>query len=52
MSLPRATRLETLLVRVPEDAVDVYEQALRSVCGIVGFFRDEASGLWQVEGVK
>jgi ribosomal protein L11 methyltransferase len=39
-------------VRVPEDAVDVYEQALRSVCGIVGFFRDEASGLWQVEGVK
>jgi ribosomal protein L11 methyltransferase len=30
----------------------VYEQALRSVCGTVGFFRDEPSGLWKIEGVK
>jgi ribosomal protein L11 methyltransferase len=48
----RATRLETLSLKIPEAAVAVYEQALRTVCGTVGFFRDEASGLWQVEGVK
>lgn len=52
MSLSRATRLETISVRVPEASVAIYEQALRSVCGTVGFFRDEASDLWQVEGVK
>jgi ribosomal protein L11 methyltransferase len=52
MSVLWATRLETVSVQVPESAVDVYEQALRSVCGTVGFFRDEPSGLWQIEGVK
>jgi ribosomal protein L11 methyltransferase len=47
-----ATRLETIAVDVPEEAVEAYEAALRTACGTVGFFRDEASGLWRVEGVK
>jgi ribosomal protein L11 methyltransferase len=47
-----ATRLETVAVDVPEEAVEAYEAALRTACGTVGFFRDEATGLWRVEGVK
>ncbi len=47
-----ATRLETVWVEVPEAAVGAYEAALRSACTTVGFFRDEASGRWRVEGVK
>jgi ribosomal protein L11 methyltransferase len=47
-----ATRLETVAVEVPEAAVPAYEAALRTACATVGFFRDEASGTWRVEGVK
>jgi ribosomal protein L11 methyltransferase len=47
-----ATRLETIAVEVPEEAVGAYEAALQTACGTVGFFRDEDSGLWRVEGVK
>ena len=47
-----ATRLETVSVDVPEAAVEAYEAALGTACGAVGFFRDEATGLWRVEGVK
>ena len=52
MARVHATRLETVAVDVPEEAVAAYEAALRTACGTVGFFRDEASGLWRVEGVK
>ena len=47
-----ATVLETVSVIVPAQALTVYEAALGQVCGTVGLFRDEASGLWTVEGVK
>lgn len=47
-----ATVLETVSVRVPEVALETYEAALASVCGTVGFFLDEATGEWVVEGVK
>ena len=47
-----ATFLETVTVVVPADAMEAYEAALRMACGTVGFFLDEDSGLWHVEGVK
>jgi ribosomal protein L11 methyltransferase len=48
----RATALETVRVSVPEAALEAYEAALAVACGTVGFFLDEASGRWTVEGVK
>ena len=47
-----ATVLETVSVTVPEQALELYEAALASACGAVGFFLDEDTGLWRVEGVK
>jgi ribosomal protein L11 methyltransferase len=47
-----ATALETISVEIPEQALEAYEAALASVCGTVGFFLDEATGVWVVEGVK
>ena len=44
--------LETVSVDVPEAAVEAYEAALESVCATVGFFVDETTGLWRVEGVR
>jgi len=53
MIAPRhATALETVLVVVPEHALEVYESALAQVCGTVGFFKDDETGLWTLEGVK
>ena len=54
MSVGAAARpLETLSVEVPEDAVPFYETALAAVCDTVGLFqRDEARGIWRVEGVR
>jgi len=46
------TPLETVSVDVPEAALEAYEAALSSACATVGFFRDQASGNWRVEGVK
>jgi len=48
----RPPALETVSVEVPDHALEAYEAALGSVCASVGFFRDEASGRWRVEGVK
>ena len=48
----RPAALETVSVEVPDHALEAYEAALGSVCVSVGFFRDEASGRWRVEGVK
>lgn len=50
--LRHATALETVSVTVPEHALELYEAALSSVCGTVGFFLDDDTGLWLVEGVK
>src|SRR5271157_929666 len=46
------TALETVWVDVPEAAVPAYEAAIATSCAAVGLFRDEASGLWRVEGVR
>jgi ribosomal protein L11 methyltransferase len=47
-----ATVLQTLSIDLPAAAVPAYEAALRSVCGTVGLFIDDETGLWRVEGVK
>ncbi len=47
-----AIALETITVVVPADAMEAYEAALRTACGTVGFFLDEDTGLWTVEGVR
>ncbi len=52
MTLRHATALETVTVTVPAEALEAYEAALAQACGTVGFFLDEDSGLWTVEGVK
>lgn len=44
--------LETVSVGVSEDALDAFEAALAAACQTVGFFRDDDSGTWRVEGVK
>ncbi len=52
--MPRhATRLETLHVTVPGDAMEAYEAAFRSACATVGMFlADETAGTWRIEGVR
>lgn len=52
MSARHATPLETVSVTVPEAALEAYEAALSSACDTVGFFRDDRTGAWRVEGVK
>ena len=52
MARRHATPLETVSVTVPEDALETYEAALNSACDTVGFFRDDLTGDWRVEGVK
>lgn len=45
--------LETVLVEVPEHALDAYEAALSTACETVGFFlHDEENRIWRVEGVR
>lgn len=44
--------LETVFVDVPEQAVEAYESALGTACKTVGFFLDEETGIWRIEGVK
>jgi ribosomal protein L11 methyltransferase len=52
MTVRRAANLETVFVTVPEGALEAYEAALSSACDTVGFFRDNVTGDWRVEGVK
>lgn len=47
-----ATALETIRVCVPEFALEAYEAALGEACGTVGFFLDEDTRIWTLEGVK
>nr|WP_294508197.1 50S ribosomal protein L11 methyltransferase [uncultured Rhodopila sp.] len=44
--------LETVSVDVPEDALEAFESAFLTACSTVGFFLDEDTGIWRVEGVK
>src|SRR4051812_4634545 len=46
------TPLETVAVTVPEDAVEAFEAALLSACDAVGFFVDEETRIWRLEGVR
>src|SRR5450432_3230186 len=46
------TQLECVSLSVPEQAMDAYEAALGSVCDTVGFFRDHATGIWRIEGIR
>ena len=46
------TKLETIALDVPESALEAYESALATVCATVGFFRDQKTGDWRIEGVK
>lgn len=49
----RVAPLESVWVDgLPEVAVPAFEAALEQACGTVGYFRDEDSGLWRVEGVR
>ncbi len=53
LSRRRAEPLETLAIEgLPEHAVPAFEAALETVCVSVGYFRDEASDTWRVEGVR
>jgi ribosomal protein L11 methyltransferase len=52
MNLRHATKLETIRLTVPEAALEAYEAALAQACGTVGFFLDEATRMWTLEGVK
>jgi ribosomal protein L11 methyltransferase len=44
--------LETVFVDVPETALEAFEAALLSACSTVGFFLDEDTRIWRIEGVK
>ncbi len=48
----RIAALEAVHVDVPADAMEMFEAALLGACSTVGFFLDEDSGSWRVEGVK
>lgn len=49
----RAEPLESLVLEgLPEHAVPAFEAALATVCGTVGYFRDEATDTWRIEGVR
>ncbi len=50
--LRHAIGLETVSVTIPADALEAYEAAFEEACGTIGFFLDEATGMWTVEGVK
>ncbi|MBV9248603.1 MAG: 50S ribosomal protein L11 methyltransferase [Acetobacteraceae bacterium] len=52
MTQRRPTDLETISVSVPDLALGAYEAALSSACDAVGFFRDDSTGEWRVEGVR
>lgn len=47
-----AEPLERVALTVTEDALPAFEAALSAQCEAVGFFRDEASGLWTLEGIR
>lgn len=44
--------LETVWVNVSSDAMEAFEAAFCASCDTVGFFLDEDTGIWRIEGVK
>ena len=47
-----ATGLETISIEVPEEFLESFEAAMSEACGTIGFFLDEDTRIWTVEGVK
>jgi ribosomal protein L11 methyltransferase len=47
-----AEMLERIAIEVPEAALELFEAALSACCRAVGFFLDEKTGIWTIEGVK
>ncbi len=45
-------QLECIHVTVPDEALEAYEAALWCACETVGFFRDHATGIWRIEGIR
>ena len=53
LSRRRAEPLEGLVIDgLPEHAVPAFEAALEQVCLTVGYFRDEPTDTWRIEGVR
>jgi ribosomal protein L11 methyltransferase len=48
----RPMQLETVAVTVSEDAMEAFESAFLTACDTVGFFLDEETRIWRIEGVK
>jgi ribosomal protein L11 methyltransferase len=48
----RPRQLECISLSVPEDALEAYEAALGTACETVGFFRDHATGVWRLDGIR
>lgn len=44
--------LETVAVQVSADAMEAFEAAFSTACDTVGFFLDDDTGTWRIEGVK
>jgi ribosomal protein L11 methyltransferase len=44
--------LETISLNVPDAALEAYEAAFGTACDTVGFFRNDVTGEWRIEGVK
>jgi ribosomal protein L11 methyltransferase len=53
VSRRRAEPLEAVWVELlPEDALEAFEAAFLQGCNTVGFFKDDATETWRVEGVR
>ena len=53
LSRRRTEPLEAIWVeRLPEEAVPAFEAAFQQVCGTVGYFKDDATDTWRVDGVR
>lgn len=44
--------IERIALTVPESGLEAFEAALSSCCATVGFFLDEPTGLWTIEGLR
>jgi ribosomal protein L11 methyltransferase len=49
---PLPELLERVAIDVPEAALELFEGAFSACCRAVGFFLDESTGLWTVEGIR
>ncbi|MGC9269331.1 50S ribosomal protein L11 methyltransferase [Acidiphilium sp.] len=50
--MPHAEQLERIILTVPATALEAFEAALGCCCRTVGFFLDEATNTWVVEGLR